>query len=569
MKNQTSSLRLRIPSPGKTGSPTRTILALLSAAALSASPSAAANPLPPVFSGLQVIEEIDCAKEPASAELFRQHPAGVSVVENLLDTKARVLPATKPGMKYFGYRLGRGLGLEAGAAYVLEIEYPEDAPRSFFVVNQGAETNRGFHTGPTVGDALKARYVNNLPESLSLPLSDRVEKWQMLFHLHERFPDQFRPRDAEFPRDQTPKDGFWVFIANLDPENAPLSQGAAVTRIRLLKAPPFEDYALKINYPPKDLPRRHLFFREEMADNIIGRKDAGLAKANDWYVFKARLHRFLGMNTFAKDLLEFGANQGWDSTKFGGNNWVTQSHDPQRWERLVGTATEYGLDVLPYYEYAGSKGADGLGPQKRAVPLGPKENYTHIPWTENSRADLTDPATLEDFRKMLEITIGDLHTKGAFAGAWLRPRSSQLPMSFSDAALARFAAETSRDSVTREELRADAGLYATYKHWWFAQRRIFLNQVGNYVRDYSGNSAAVLLFTADVTEPGHIRVPPNPDWWRKTRRFGPRLNPLRWRRPAGTAANSRPSPNPWPPGAVGNGNTPYPNMTPPPSATAK
>ena len=48
----------------------------------------------------------------------------------------------------------------------------------------------------------------------------------------------------------------------------------------------------------------------------------GLKQFLDWYRFKARRMRFLGMNTFSKDLLEFGANQGWDSTPYGGNKWV-------------------------------------------------------------------------------------------------------------------------------------------------------------------------------------------------------------------------------------------------------
>lgn len=465
--------------------------------------------VPPVFRNLELVDEIHCATSPASPDRYREHPAGIAVVEKqILGQAVRILPNDKPGLKYFGYRLGRGKGLEANAAYVLEIEYPEDAPRSFFVINQGAETTRGFHTGPTLGDALKPKYVNNQPESLALPLAGEYRKWQMLFHLHERFPDQLRPRDHEHPRDQTPRDGFWVFVAQFEPENAPMSAGAAVARIRLYKAPPFEDYALKLNLPPDDLPRRHLFWREEMSDGVIGREDRGFATMHDWYVHKARLHRFLGMNTFAKDLLEFGANQGWDSSPHGGNRWVYQSHDPQRWSRIVKTATEHGLNLLPYYEYSGGKGAQGLGDQRRAIPLGDQDNYTHIAWTETARADLTDPDTFEDLRKILELTIGRFKGDGTFVGAWLRPRSSQLPISFSDAALNRFTVETARTAaVTRAMLRTDAALYAAYKRWWMGKRVEFLAKVRDYTREASGNPGAVLLYTADTTEAGR----PHPD----------------------------------------------------------
>lgn len=472
------------------------------AAALVLSDSAFAQ-LAPVFEGLPLVEAIDCSKTPPGADMYREQPAGISKVMPILGQQARVLPNDKPGLKFFGYRIGKGKNLEANAAYVLEIEYPEDAPRSVFVVNQGAEITRGFHTGPTIGDALKPLYVNNKPESLSIPLSNKYEKSQMLFHLDEHFPDQLRPRGAEFPRNQRPSDGFWVFIAQFEPENDPLSKGAAVSHIRLYKAPAFETYALKLNLPPKELPQRHLFYREEMGDSVVGKdKDRGLTNSNDWYVHKARLLRFLGMDTFAKDLLEFGANQGWDSSKFGGDRWVYQSHEPQRWNRIVDTATKYGLNVLPYYEYAGSKGAQGYGEKLLAKPLGNVATYTHITWTEKARADLTDPDAFEDFRKMLEITVVDLKNRGNFVGVWLRPRPSELPISFGDEALARFNSETKpAKPVTREMIRGDRSLYNSYKAWWFTKRIAFLDKIRDYLREKS-NPESVVLYTADPSEPG-------------------------------------------------------------------
>lgn len=54
-----------------------------------------------------------------------------------------------------------------------------------------------------------------------------------------------------------------------------------------------------------------------------------------WLEHKMRLARFLGINTFARDLLEFGFNQGWDSAPHGGNNWFYQSRFPQLGQRAV------------------------------------------------------------------------------------------------------------------------------------------------------------------------------------------------------------------------------------------
>lgn len=460
--------------------------------------------LAPVFQKLELIEEIDVSRPVTDTDRFLDYPSGGSRVATVLGKPVRVLPNDTPGVKFFGYRIGKGKGLQAGESYVLELVYPEDAPRSMIVVNYGCETTRGFHTGRTVGDALDAAYASHNPESLEVPLSKRFETWQTLFSLHDRYPGQKRPRDTGNLRDQTPADGFWVYVAQFAPEQEPLSQGAAVATIRLYKAPAFQSYAQPLRLPPAGLPQRHLFFREEMADGVIDPREPekrGVTESDGWYEQKARLMRFLGMNTFSKDLLEFGANQGWDSAKFGGNQWVFQNRDPQLWERLVTIAGKYDLNVLPYYEYAGSKGRQGLGPQKRAMPL-TRADYTHIKWGENARADLTDPDTFEDFRKMLEITIVDQKDKARFVGAWLRPRASQLPISFADATLARYTADRSKAApVTRERLQSDKALYADYLSWWNDKRRDFLYQVREYLRGAIGDRA-VVLYTADHTEAG-------------------------------------------------------------------
>jgi hypothetical protein len=474
------------------------------AVALLAGMSPAYAQLAPAFQKLELIEEIDVSQAPREADGFRDYPAGISQVTTVLGGKVRVLPNNVPGVKFFGYRLGKGKNLKAGGAYVLEVVYPEDAPRSLFVANNGCETVRGFHTGRTLGDALKPLYVSNNSESLDVPLSNRFEQWQTLFHLHDRYPVQQRPRGDEHVRDSNPAEGFWIYIGQFTPEQDPLSQGAAVSKIRLYKAPELAAYTQKLNMPPEGLPRRLLFYREEMADGVIDPKDPakrGLNNSLDWFEYKARLMNFLGMNTFAKDLLEFGANQGWDSDKFGGNEWVYQTREPQRWAGIVDIAARHHLGVLPYYEYAGSKGVHGLGNEKRATPL-KGQNYTHISWTETARADLTDPDTFEDFRKMLEITIVDQKDRANFVGAWIRPRSSQLPISFGDKALERFTTAKAKPApVTREQLQDDKALYDEYIAWWNDQRKAFLNKVRDYLRSSIGEDALV-FYTADPTEPG-------------------------------------------------------------------
>ncbi|MGF1679211.1 MAG: hypothetical protein ACFCUX_08460 [Candidatus Methylacidiphilales bacterium] len=482
----------------------------------------------PFLDTLQLIEEIRVADQPDDPSVFKEYPPGISEVKEVLGKKVRVIPGEAPGIKYFGYLIGRGKGLKATTNYFLEIEYPEDEPRSMIIRNGGNGTWRGFYTGTSTGDALKPRYVNNHAESLDIPLSGTFRQARMLMFLQDRSSEIAGIRGAEVPdpamskRTMKPEDGFWVYISQLPPEQDPLSRGAAVSAIRLYQAPPMDVLSLDLYFPPPGLPRRHLFFREEMADGVIGgtREENGFDDSNDWYVGKAQLMKFLGMNTMGKDLLEFGANQGWDSAKYGGNNWVYQSHDPQRWTRMIATARQYGLSVLPYYEYSGSLGEKGLGKQKRAIPLGEEENYTHIAWTEKARADLTDPDTFEDFRKMLEITIVDQLNHADFVGAWLRPRSSMLPIGFADATLKRFSDETrSGTAVTREQLRHDPVLYDAYISWWKDKRKEFLNKVVGYLNE-SGLNDAVVIYTADPAEPGSLQpsgkvglVAENPHVW--------------------------------------------------------
>jgi len=471
-----------------------------------------------------LVDEVDCARTAPDHE-FAESPAGASRVQTVLGRRCRVLKPTRGEAAYFTYRIGRMKLLQPGASYVLAVEYPEDAPRTVIVSNTGNETIRGFHTGSTVGDAFHAKYVNSLTESLDLPLSGQWETWTHLFRLHDRFTRHNElPRGAK-PRPLTPEDGFPVTIAQFSARDMPMSHGAAVARIRLFAVPEPEKLALKLNLPPKDLPHRHLFWREEMADGVVAGKTPetrGLKDFLDWYRFKARRMQFLGMNTFSKDLLEFGANQGWDPTPYGGNDWVHFNAAMKGWwEQIVTLMSQHGFEVLPYYEYSGSKGNQGLGYQRRCRPLTRTDGkYTHISWIEKANADLTDPDTLEDFRKMLDLTVVRLRGKAKFAGVWLRPRS-QLPVSFADATLERFAREANDGkAVTREQIAKDKALYGRYLDWWGAKRRDFLVAVRDYLRD-SGVDDAAVLFTGCPAEPGvsfpswdPVMVTDKPQAWR-------------------------------------------------------
>jgi hypothetical protein len=221
-----------------------------------------------MFGELRLVDEVVIGKKDSAHEFVESEP-GVCEVQDVLGRPTRVIPNTGEKARYFSYRLGKGKGLRANGAYVLQVEYPEDAPRTMFVHNRGAETQRGLHTGPTAGDVLHGKYVDSNIESLKYPLSGKHEAYQNLFYLQDRFAFKLPRGGPPVPRDLGPDDGIPVIISQLRARNAPLSQGAAVSRIALYEVVDPAALKLAINYPPDGLPRRHLFWREEMSDGVV------------------------------------------------------------------------------------------------------------------------------------------------------------------------------------------------------------------------------------------------------------------------------------------------------------
>ena len=462
------------------------------------------------FGKLRLVDEIVCGTDTGAHE-FYEMPAGVSKVETILGIPARILPNTGEA-KSFAYRIGKGKNLKPGAAYVLAVEFPEDKARSLFIVNRGAESVRGVRTGNALGDVLYS-YTNNNSESLKIPLSQRYRTWKNLFFLHDRMLEvglKSEKAGEEGPHTGKPENGFWVAITQSKADNDPVSNGAAVSRIRLYEVSDVAKLIIPLKLPPAGLPQRHLFWREEMADGVIGADKAeerGVTVRTDWYDYKAHLMQFLGMNTFSKDLLEFGHNQGWDAGPT--NDWFNASHYPELWGDILDRFAKYDFSILPYYEYAGSVGQKGLGGEKRAMPLSGAKAYTHISWTEGNNADITDPDTIADAKKLLDATILRYKDKVTFAGAWFRPRASQMPIGFADPTLARFAKEANAgQAITREQLRTDKVLLEKYYVWWFGKRRDFLINLRDHLRSH-GIAGADILLTPDSAEPGRSLMGPH------------------------------------------------------------
>ncbi len=486
------------------------------------SPLAAAQPAPVFdFDKLKLIEKIDCAAPPVEGA-FRQFPEDASKVETILGRKVRVLPNDSDVMKYFAYKIGAEKGLKAGAAYVLVVDFPEDQPRTMYILNRGNETGRGLATGSAIADGLFGRYVNNNPESVAYPLSQEWQQWQQMFYLHDRFP-AFESLRGDKPRPMTPEEGFWVVIAQTNQADATGSAGAAAGSISLYEISNPEQYNVKINYPPVSLPKRYLFCREEMADGVVSvphgtdaPQNRGLDDPVTWYEYKARNMEFLGMNTFTTDLLEFGHNQGWDAKD---NSWFVANSQPERWGKTLAMLEKYpSLFVLPYYEYGGGTGPEGEGKKRKPHMLSGDKKYTHLDWiNNNAHIDILDPAALEDAKKVLDLTILRFKDEAKFLGAWFRPRPVQMPISFRDENIQLFNDETGASS-TRESLRSNKDELAQYYDWWFKKRAAFIASLADDLRK-NGVPEAIVLLTTDSSEPGiplpgNVLVTDDPETWK-------------------------------------------------------
>jgi hypothetical protein len=477
---------------------------------------------------LKLVDEI-LPDKPSEAE-FREYPEGASKVEPILDRSARVHTNDSDEMKYFAYNIGKGKGLKAGAAYLLTVEYPEDKPRTMYILHRGNESGRGISTGDVVADNLFGKYVDNNSESIAYPLSGKWQTWQHFFYLHDRFPE-FESLRGENPRPKTPADGFWVVIAQTNQTDALGSAGIAVGAIRLYEVVNPEAAALKINYPPEELPRRYIFCREEMADGVVSvphgpdkPENRGIDRPVDWFEYKARNMRFLGMNTFTTDLLEFGHNQGWDAKD---SNWYVASSSPKRWEEILDMLKRYpDLSVLPYYEYGGGTGPEAVGRKRKPIRLAGDKEYIHLKWlNENAHIDILDPEALADAKRLLDETVLRFKEDTRFIGAWFRARPVQMPLSFSDENLALYKEEAGEE-VKRETLRANKDAKAKYEEWWFAKRHAFLKALTDYLRE-KGLPEAIVLFTPDASEPGkpfkdNVLVTDAPEVWKKRMAASPK-----------------------------------------------
>jgi hypothetical protein len=544
---------------------------LSSLSSSSSSSVIATTKVDPEFGTLTLVDSFDPVA-PGTRDT-QMEPAGGFTTPNILGRQALMLtPQNTAGdMKasYAAFLIGKNKGLVAGNAYVLEFDYPDDAPRHMVFVNRGADLVRTVSTGKEIGDN-REQYAYPNPESVSYPHSNQWKTYRFYFTLHDRFqPLEAVRNEVDTKRPFGPADGFWVALGHYNPVGNPNNEGGVMGEVRLYSVNNTASATLAINYPPGGLPHRRTFWREEMNDstamcqrgdsvvntdpNSATYANVGICNpatgtspgttTNTWLEYKMKLAKVLGFNVFTKDLLEFGHNQGLNTSNYGGSKWF-HSARVAFWPEMTQKAGAYGLEVLPYFEYSGAKGegefsttscpsedATGntfcatnlldsayqckkpweqsqakcfmpsYGSQQNCEPLTRTEKrFTPYAWAETACVDVTDPKALIDVKKLLGASVLDYKANANFAGVWFRTRVGSWPVSFSDATRARYALDRNVVVPTKANLRESSSLRADYYAWWNGKRQAYLNAIRDYVRNgkngNDGVSGADVLFTS-------------------------------------------------------------------------
>lgn len=459
------------------------------------------------YGDLQPVDAIDCAGD--TTHSFRDFPAGNSYATNILGRACRVLhhvPANSAGKEsgaYVSWRVGAGKNLVPNDPYLLVVDYPDDAPRSATLLNNGAPSRRGFHTGPTLGDSESPPYVMNFLESFNVPFSGTYQRIEQVM-----FPCEKPAPYNGGTRLSLARDGFDLTFALFPADDAPGSLGVAVASIRLYRITDESVLKAEINYPDPSLPRRVVTWREEMSDD---NGHASYTDRMDFYRAKAKLMNVLAINTYSKDQLEFGYCQGWDPTYHGyGSSWYNWDDSIKNdWGNITQIMGAEDHWLLPYYEYAGARGKGNLGDQKLATPLKEGYSYSNASWVDDCRVDITSEAAKEDFKKVLDCTVLRYKDNAKFLGSWIRNRG-QMPVSFHDNTVKLFCQETGRTagSVTRASI-ASAGtssaIYKEYRAWWYEKRAEFLEEMRQYLED-NGIENAKSFFTSTIAETGEYGI---------------------------------------------------------------
>lgn len=406
---------------------------------------------------------------------------------------------------WFAYRMGRGL-LQIGRHYVLVVDYPEDASRSFLIWNGlDGSASFGFHTGSALGDPHTRQ---RLMQKVDLPLSGEYRQHYSLFT-------------------PTAMEG-WIALHALGPKADPFSSGLAVSALRIYELgddAALDKLALR-TVEPEGLPRRQLGFIQE----DLGPSAARLAQ-----------YQFYGLNMYGPLTLSYGGGSystnsgyvGWQSSLFGPEG-VRNPYalarppyyrlQPRQAEGVLAEADSRGMTVLPVLEYCGT---GQLPPEALAVWPDGKPHYYHwgtttgpdglrtMRYLEDGQClDMAHPAVGKDLAKLVTELATELGKHRSLGGLILTPRFSAWQISYSAYELQRFAKDRGLALPAQ-----GAGQWVHDNHlkefynWHYERKRENLLKATEALRKINPNLRLVILNYNGGDDNLHFGTPLY--WWDK------------------------------------------------------
>lgn len=352
-----------------------------------------------------------------------------------------------------------GLNLKRGQPYLLEIQYPEDLPRTMaFVIGNGSYAP-GIHTGHTLPQP-EPRFFS---EQIMFPLSKQVEKAQFIV----------------WPGERDVRDGLRVGIADPGSRNAPFSHKPLVLIITLYDMLTIACPRRPATFPP------HLqrYAWTEMERPTIWDEPPYVPHINSI---------FYGLNALAPNVLPWN-NRDPETlgVLFPTPRYIryvrrrvndveletTQQEDARHhynfFADFADRARKYHLAIFPIFEYGGT---DLLPSEARAVasnglPYSPSLTSPTAHEVTDS-ADVYHPATQADAEALINDLLKSLtdDQKGVLRQLILRRRANFLATAYNTATLQRFVREysltppSSDPSQLREWILASH--HDTYRRWY-------------------------------------------------------------------------------------------------------
>lgn len=376
-----------------------------------------------------------------------------------------------------------GVDLKKNMPYLLEIEYPEDVPRTFaFVVGAGAYAP-GIHTGVTMGQPEPRFFVEQIP----LPLSGSIHSAQFLI----------------WAGDYEVRNGVFVGIADPGSRVAPFSRKPLVFKITLYEMMTIATPRIPV---PEDPAKRRYAWTE--SEHML--------PADGVYYSPHINTLFYGMNAVSPAVISWN---GQESASFRSTLFPTERYPQRRrtiidgreyetehledisfrrnfWEEYLSWATQWGLRVFPRIEYGGS---DMLPEDARALSKdGTPYPAFFRPETGRSvqgGVDVTHPATFEDITTLIDDMFAAIpQDERTYVDALsIRRRADFFSPSYTAHALELFAEE---NDITQTQDIAQLRSYIVGEHR-DAYRRWYQRQLSRFLADVAAYYAEQLPHTPD------------------------------------------------------------------------